>query len=92
MQSFTEVFKHLCASDDLELQFRALYIIRNVVKANKEVATRVVATELMDVLFAIKETKDARMVNEKVSRPCDRGDDIGIRACVAESQGGVGHP
>jgi hypothetical protein len=50
----------------LELQFRALYIIRNITKANKELAMRIVETDLMDVLFAVKEMKDDRLVNEKV--------------------------
>ncbi len=33
---------------------------------NKELAARVVETELMDILFAIKEIKDDRITNEKV--------------------------
>jgi hypothetical protein len=45
-----------------------LYVIRNVVKANKQIATHIVETDLMDVLFAIKEMKDDRLVNEKVIR------------------------
>ncbi len=50
----------------MELQFRALYIIRNITKTNKELAMRIVETDLMDVLFAMKEMKDDRLVNEKV--------------------------
>jgi len=50
----------------LELQFRALYTIRNITKANKELAMRIVETDLMDVLFAMKEMKDDRLINEKV--------------------------
>ncbi|CAF0734157.1 unnamed protein product [Adineta ricciae] len=65
VQSFTELFKHLCASTNFEVQFRALYILRNLVKANKELASRIVASELMDVLFAIKETKDEHLTNDK---------------------------
>jgi hypothetical protein len=52
----------------LELQFRALYVLRNIVRANKQVATRIVESDLMDVLFAIKEMKDDGLVNEKVRR------------------------
>ncbi|UJR26868.1 hypothetical protein I4U23_008179 [Adineta vaga] len=63
--SFTEIFKQLCASTDFEIQFRTLYILRNLVKANKDIATRIVASELMDVLFALKETKDVRLTNDK---------------------------
>jgi hypothetical protein len=51
----------------LELQFRALYVIRNITKANKELTRRIVETDLMDVLFAVKETKDDQFVNEKVN-------------------------
>ncbi|CAF3735363.1 unnamed protein product [Adineta steineri] len=63
--SFIEIFKQLCASEDLEIQFRALYIIRNITKVNKELATRIVETDLMDILLGIKEMKDNRLVNEK---------------------------
>jgi len=52
----------------LELQFRALYIIHNITKVNKQLAIRIVETDLMDVLFAIKEMKDDQSVNEKVIR------------------------
>ena len=66
VHSFTEVFKHLCASPNADLQFRAFYVIGNIVKANKTLATRIVETELMEILFAIKELKNERLANEKV--------------------------
>ncbi len=50
----------------MEIQFRALFIIRNIIKVNKQLAIRIVETDLMDVLFAIKEMKDDQLVNEKV--------------------------
>ena len=50
----------------MDLQFRTFYIIRNIVKVNKELAIRIVETEIMDVLFAIKILKDDSLVNEKV--------------------------
>ncbi|CAF0748495.1 unnamed protein product [Adineta ricciae] len=65
VQSFAEIFKHLCACNNADLQFRALYIVRNIVQANKDLATRVVETDLMDILFAMKEIKDETLVNEK---------------------------
>ncbi|CAF5135069.1 unnamed protein product, partial [Rotaria sp. Silwood1] len=46
------------------LQYRTLYIIRNIVKANKQLAIRIVETELMDILFALKEIKDDHLINE----------------------------
>ena len=66
VHSFIEVFKHLCASLNADLQFRAFYVIRNIVQVNKELATRIVETELMEILFAIKEMKNDRLSNEKV--------------------------
>lgn len=67
MQSFADIFKHLCACNNPDLQYRALYIIRNIVKANQDVATKVVETEVMDVLFAIQNINDDHLVNGKVS-------------------------
>ena len=54
VKSFTEIFKQLCACNNPDLQFRAIYIIRNIVNVNKEFAIHIVETELMDILFAIK--------------------------------------
>ncbi|CAF4201620.1 unnamed protein product, partial [Rotaria sp. Silwood2] len=65
VKPFTEIFKQLCACNNPDLQFRTFYIIRNIVKSNKELAIRIVETELMDILFAIKEIKVDRLVNEK---------------------------
>ena len=44
-----------------------MYVLRNLTKANKESAASIVQTDLMDVLFAIKATKDSQLVNEKVN-------------------------
>ena len=66
VKSFTEIFKHLCACNNSDLQFRAFYIIRNIIKVNKDLAIRIVETELMDILFGINEMKDNHLVNEKV--------------------------
>lgn len=68
MKSFTEIFKQLCASTDLEIQFRALYVIRNIMKVSKQFAMRIVETDLMDVLLAIKQIKDQKLINERVNR------------------------
>ncbi|CAF3667449.1 unnamed protein product [Rotaria sp. Silwood1] len=39
VKSFTEIFKQLCACNNPDLQFRTFYIIRNIVKTNKELNT-----------------------------------------------------
>ncbi|CAF1091303.1 unnamed protein product [Rotaria magnacalcarata] len=65
VKSFTETFKQLCASEDDAIQYRALYVIRNLVRTNKEIAMGIVQTDLMDVLFAIKEIKEDGSTNEK---------------------------
>jgi hypothetical protein len=71
VKSFTDIFKVLCASPNSELQFRALYIIRNIVKVNKELAIRIVETEIMEIVYAIKEMKEDGSVLEKVSGQID---------------------
>lgn len=66
VKSFVEIFKHLVASPNMDIQFRALYIVRNLVRVNKQIATQIVESQLMDIFFAIKEMKDDRVANEKV--------------------------
>lgn len=50
----------------MDLQFRTFYIIRNIIQVNKDLAIRIVETDLMDILFAIKDIHDEKLVNEKV--------------------------
>lgn len=50
----------------MDIQFRAFYIVRNLVRVNQEFAARIVESELMDILFAIQEIKDEQITNEKV--------------------------
>jgi hypothetical protein len=56
----------LCACQNYDIQFRAFYIIRNIVRVNQELATRIVETDLMDVLYVIQDVQDSRLVNDKV--------------------------
>ena len=60
----------------MDIQFRAFYILRNIVRTNQELAARVVASELMDIVFAIQEIKDDQITNDKVCR--------GFRSSVIE--------
>jgi hypothetical protein len=71
------------------LQFRAFYIIHNIVKASRELAVRIVETELMDILFAMKEIKDDQLVNDKVRRFPARSAYRNAVCFVVESQNRV---
>lgn len=50
----------------MDIQFRAFYILRNIVRTNQEFAARVVESQLMDIVFAIQEIKDDQITNDKV--------------------------
>ncbi|CAF0892146.1 unnamed protein product [Didymodactylos carnosus] len=69
--SFVEIFKQLCVSPNNELQFRALYIIKNIVKAKKEFAVKVAETDLMDLLFAITRLINPQTIVEKNRKIAD---------------------
>jgi hypothetical protein len=91
VQSFADIFKHLCACNNSDLQFRALYIIRSIVKSNQDLATKIVESEVMDVLFAIQNVNDARLVNDKVSLIPREHEDTLIFLFFAESTSGLGN-
>ncbi|CAF0902489.1 unnamed protein product, partial [Didymodactylos carnosus] len=65
VKSFIEIFKQLCACSNNDIQFRALYIIRNIIKAKKEFAVKIVETDLMDILFTITRMTDQQIIIEK---------------------------
>ena len=53
VKSFVPVFKQCACAADIEFQFRIFYIIRNIVSKNKDMCTKVVLSELMDVVVAL---------------------------------------
>jgi hypothetical protein len=51
--AFYSTFKQCACVQDIELQFRIFYILRNIVVRNKEMCTRIVQSELMEVIVAL---------------------------------------
>jgi hypothetical protein len=53
VNSFVAIFKQAACTSDVELQYRILYILRNLAVKTKELCTFLVESELMDVIVAL---------------------------------------
>ncbi|XP_031572877.1 protein unc-45 homolog B-like [Actinia tenebrosa] len=52
-----DIVKELLLSDKTELKFRGVYIVNNMMAANKEIATKLVESEVLEILMVLsKET------------------------------------
>ena len=76
VKSFTEVFKQSACSAHVEFQFRIFYILRNICVKDKELCSRIVATELMDVVVALsrleveKERERVKELANEIVKTC----------------------
>ena len=64
--TWLESMKYLLANPNQDLQHRGAVIIHNIMQCSKEVATRVVQTDIMEILMAL--TKSEIVENEKVKK------------------------
>ena len=53
VKSFYEIFKEAACSNEIEFQFRIFYIINNIVDISKGFATKIVESEIMDVIVGV---------------------------------------
>lgn len=56
VKSATTILKELLASDREELQYRAAYIIANLVEANQEIAKGLIASDFLEILMALNQS------------------------------------
>ena len=53
VKAFMEIFKQSACSAEVEFQFRIFYILRNLVDIEKEIAIKIVESELMDIIAGL---------------------------------------
>ncbi len=53
VKSVVDILKELMANTDEELRYRGVYILANLIKAKREIAEKIVETELLEVLMAL---------------------------------------
>jgi len=54
IKSCLEILKYLVSSENLELRHRGLYIVANMIHADKDIATKLIEDELFELLMALK--------------------------------------
>lgn len=64
--SFVPIFKQAACTIETDLQFRIFYILKNIALWNKELAFKVVSTELCEVITAMSRI-DIEREREKVN-------------------------
>lgn len=53
-----EALQGLCVSENLNLQLRGIVIVTNIVESNKENATKIIETQMMEILMALAKLEE----------------------------------
>lgn len=64
--NWLDVIKYLLANPNQDLQLRGIVIVYNLITCSKDTATRIIQTDLMELLMAL--TKSELVENEKVKK------------------------
>ena len=65
VSAWLELLQGVCVSENKEIQFRGVHIVSNIVESKEENATKIVETNLLEVLMAL--AKDESSENRKVA-------------------------
>lgn len=65
-----DILKELVARDDEDLRYRALYILANLVAANKEIAEKLVESDFLDIFMAFAQNESC---SAKLRETANRG-------------------
>ena len=72
VKSHLEIFKYLVSSDKPELRHRGLYIVANMLQADKDIAEKFIADELFEVLMALRVTNSTNGSDSTMTKELDR--------------------
>ncbi|CAD1478878.1 unnamed protein product, partial [Heterotrigona itama] len=70
-KDWLESLRYLLANPNSDLQHRGIVIVLNMMKSTKEVATRVIETDIMEILMAL--TKSDTVQNKKIKQLAAEG-------------------
>ncbi|KAI5722706.1 hypothetical protein M8J76_012346 [Diaphorina citri] len=79
-KNWVDIFKQILAHPDVGVQHRALVIVGNILSAGKELAERVLSTELMEILMALTllEGEERGEVRKLALQALAKGEEYGI--------------
>ncbi|XP_070534226.1 protein unc-45 homolog B-like [Ptychodera flava] len=53
VKSYLEILQQICLSESLEIQHRGLYIISNMIASDKDLATKLIESKLLEILMVL---------------------------------------
>lgn len=79
VKSATTILKELLANEKEELQYRAAYIVANLVEADQEIAQGLVASDFLEILMALSQsTTTSQSVKKNAIRALAKAVDYGL--------------
>ncbi|XP_071854047.1 protein unc-45 homolog B-like isoform X2 [Apostichopus japonicus] len=83
-----EALQVLCVSQDVNLQLRGVAIVSNIIDSNKENASKLMETELLEILMALSKLKEPGQmaVQERAAYSLERAAELGLIQHVGNGQ------
>ena len=78
VKSTMEILKELAVSENKDLQHRGLYILANLVEASKEIAQKIIESEIFEVLVALQQGECAPPVKASATRALQKAVEYGL--------------
>jgi hypothetical protein len=79
VKSATDILKELLASEKEELRYRAVYIVANLVEADKKIAQELIASDFLEILMALSQsTATSQNVKNSAIRALTKAVDYGL--------------
>ncbi|XP_063988231.1 protein unc-45 homolog B [Diachasmimorpha longicaudata] len=63
--NWVESLRFLLGNPNADVQHRGVVIVSNMIKSNKEIATRIIITDIMEILMAITKSEDVKNLKVK---------------------------
>lgn len=78
VKSAMEILKELAVNENEETQHRGLYILANLVEASKEIAQKIIESEIFEVLVALTQGESAPRVKASATRALKKAVEYGL--------------
>lgn len=79
-QAWVETLRCLLANPDTEIQYRGSYMLYNIIKDDKDIAAKILETDVMEILMALTklEEKNKQKIKEYAQKCLDAAEHLGV--------------
>lgn len=80
VQAWPEILRCLLANPNKEIQFRGTYLLNNIISGDKDIAAKILETDIMEILMALTKLEDPELKRtiENAQKCLDAAEKMGV--------------